>query len=458
MHEGVITATIRKQREYFMSGKTWGRSFRIRMLRRLRDALKDREDRILLSLYKDLGKSEFEAYETEVGLIYAAIEFQIRHIRSWMRPRKVRTPFTLMPAVSRIHSEPYGVALIVSPWNYPLLLLVEPLIGAIAAGNCVVLKPSELAPQTSSTLNELIRETFDPEYVALFEGGREMAREILKEKMDYIFFSGSQEVGRSIMQLAAVHLTPVTLELGGKSPCIVTSRADLSAASRRIIWGKFLNAGQTCIAPDYVLAERCIKDELVKRMIGRIEEFYGEDPKKSPDYPRIVSERHFDRLLPLLEGGRVLCGGEFDPIERYMAPTILDLIKPAHPVMQEEIFGPILPVLDYDRLDEAIAFIRERPKPLSLYVFTNDPKEWTELLKRTSAGGVGINATVLQIANPHLPFGGVGPSGMGSYHGKASFEAFSHKKSVINKCVRFEVPLPYPPFKGKLKLLRRLIG
>lgn len=336
--------------------------------------------------------------------------------------------------------------------------MISPLTGAIAAGNCAVLKPSEVAANTSRVIADIIQKTFDPAYIAVVEGGVETSQQLLEEKFDHIFFTGGTEIGKIVMQAAAKHLTPVTLELGGKSPCIVDSDVDLKYAAKRITWGKYLNAGQTCIAPDYLLVDRRIKSELLTEIQKCVKEFYGDDPAQSPDYARLISHRHFERLEPLLKDGEIVMGGQTKPEEKYIAPTVMDQVSWESPVMQEEIFGPILPVLEYSDLKEAIAQINARPKPLALYIFSKDKQKQEQVLQETSSGGVCINDTVMQVGVSTLPFGGVGDSGIGSYHGKASFDTFSHYKSVLKKGFRFDPNWRYPPYKDKLSLLKRIIG
>ena len=352
--------------------------------------------------------------------------------------------------------EPRGVALIIGPWNYPFQLLFSPLIGALAAGNCVILKPSELAPRTAAVITALIRGTFAEEYITVVEGDRDTAEALLREPFDHIFFTGSTGVGRAVMTAAAGHLTPVTLELGGKCPCLVAADAPLAVTARRIVWGKFMNAGQTCVAPDFVLADRRVAEPLVRAMIGVLRDFYGEDPHRSPDYGRIINQRHFERLVAYLADGRIAAGGQHDAGDRFIAPTILTGVQPTAPVMQEEIFGPILPVIEYANLDEALALLRDRPVPLALYLFTHDRVTRERVLADTRSGGVCINDTVVHMVGKHLPFGGLGASGMGAYHGKASFECFSHRRSVLRRSTRLDAKFRYPPPKSSLAALKRI--
>ena len=446
---------IHKQRQFFATGKTKDVEWRIEQLRRLKQAIVDEQEAIINAVKADLGRPDFEAY-FELAAI-SEINYALKHLKSWVKPKKVRAGIEQFPASAKIYPEPLGVVLIISPWNYPFQLMISPLTGAIAAGNCAVLKPSELAAHTSRAIADIIQKTFDPAYIAVVEGGVETSQQLLEEKFDRIFFTGGTAIGKIVMQAAAKHLTPVTLELGGKSPCIVDYDVDLNYAAKRITWGKYLNAGQTCIAPDYLLVHSRIKSELLTEIKKCVEEFYGDDPSKSPDYSRIISRRHLERLEPLLKDGEIVLGGQTKPEEKYIAPTVIDRVSWESPVMQEEIFGPILPVLEYTDLTEAIAQINARPKPLALYVFSKDKQKQEQVLQETSSGGVCINDTVMQVGVSTLPFGGVGDSGIGSYHGKASFDTFSHYKSVLKKGFRLDPNWRYPPYKDKLSLLKRII-
>jgi aldehyde dehydrogenase (NAD+) len=447
---------IQNQRQFFATGATREINFRLEQLKRLKQAILDRQDAIVAAVKADLGRPEFEAY-FEIASI-AEVNYAIKHLKSWAKPRKISTPIDQFPASASIRSEPLGVVLIIGPWNYPFQLMINPLVGAIAAGNCAILKPSELASQTSRVVTELINQTFDPNYIVAIEGGVEVSQQLLAEKFDRIFFTGGTKVGQIVMEAAAKHLTPVTLELGGKSPCIVDRDVQLDYAAKRITWGKFINAGQTCIAPDYLLVDRQIKPALLDRIQFYIREFYGEDPSLSPDYSRLISDRHFDRLAGFLQHGKVLIGGQTKPEERYIAPTLIDEVDWSFPVMQDEIFGPILPVLEYGDLSEAIAQINQRPKPLALYLFSRDAQKQQQILEQTSSGGVCLNDTVMHVGVTELPFGGVGDSGIGSYHGKASFDTFSHQKSVLKKAFWLDLDWRYAPYKGKLGLIKRVIN
>lgn len=455
--ENKIQAIIDKQRAYFNSGATRTLDFRIEQLRKLRSAILINEKALLDALQKDLNKAHMEGYSTEVGIILAEINHALKNINKWMQKHKTKGTLGIPGALCYTQPEPLGIVLIISPWNYPLNLAFMPLIGAMAAGNCAVLKPSELAPHCSAVTAQLVQDTFSPEYITVVEGEAETATVLLQQRFDYIFFTGSPDVGRVVMQAAAKHLTPVTLELGGKSPCIVDKSADLTTAARRICFGKFTNAGQTCIAPDYLLAHQDIKEDLVKKIVGSIESFYGSDPQKSPDYGRIINTSHFMRLASLVNNGQVVYGGQSDAGERYIAPTILDNVSWNDPVMQEEIFGPILPIIEYSHLDEAIQLVNQRPKPLALYVFTKDKVVEQRVLAEISCGGACINDTLSHIVPHSLPFGGVGESGMGSYHGQSSFETFSHIKSVLKTPLWLDIKSKYPPYTGSLDRLKRLM-
>ncbi|MGH4137282.1 aldehyde dehydrogenase [Clostridium sp.] len=454
-----ITRTLEKQRKYFDSGATRDLDFRIEKLCALKKSIKNNEKQIVEALWVDLHKSEFEAYATEIGIILEEINFAIKHLKSWAKTKKVRTPLTNFLSSSYIYSEPYGVSLIISPWNYPFQLLISPLIGSIAAGNCAMLKPSENAPKTTGVIIKIIEESFSQEFICVVEayGGKESSEALLKESFDYIFFTGSVPVGKIVMEAASKHLTPVTLELGGKSPCIVDKDADIKLAAKRIAWGKFINAGQTCVAPDYILVHKSVKEKLITEMVGYIKEFFGEHPEKSNDFPRIINERQFDRLLGLLGGGKIVTGGEYDRAEKYIAPTIIDNITWNDPIMLDEIFGPILPILEFDDLGQVIEMVNSRPKPLALYFFSNNKKHQEWIIDRISYGGGCINDTIMHVASPYLPFGGVGASGMNAYHGRGSYDVFSHKKSVTKKSNSIDVKIRYAPYNDKIKLLKKLM-
>ncbi len=457
----LIQQAVQAQRSFFATGKTRSLTFRRRQLQQLRASLVAAEDDIFAALKADLGKCELEAYISELALVTGEIDYALKHLSRWSQPRRASIPFALQPARGQVLPEPLGVVLIISPWNYPLQLALGPLVSAIAAGNCAIIKPSEISIHTSALLAKLMTQTFSADYVNVIEGGVETAQALLAESFDHIFFTGSSAVGQVVMRAAAEHLTPVTLELGGKSPCVVAADANIAVAARRIVWGKCFNAGQTCVAPDYLLVQKQIKDELLAAIAQTATDFFGEDMAKSPDYGRIVSDRHFQRLHTLmtdaLASGKTIIGGQSDPATRYMALTVIDQVPPAAAVMQEEIFGPILPVLTYEDLEEAIACINQRPKPLALYFFSNDAAQQKAIATQTSSGGLCFNETISQYAVPALPFGGVGHSGIGAAHGKAGFDTFSHYKSVLKKPNWLDLSLRYPPYQGKLSLLKKLL-
>ena len=433
------------QRKYFKTGETKTIDFRIKQLRRLKLALLRNQDNLIMALKQDLNKSETESYATEIGITLSEIDYNIKQVEHWAKPLKVTTPLFFLPGKSHIHYEPYGVALIISPWNYPVKNLLGPMLGAMAAGNCMILKPSELAPNTSRVIYEMISSEFNPEYVKVIEGGVPETTTLLKERFDYILFTGGTEIGRIVYQAAAKHLTPVALELGGKSPTIVDEHIDLTVTARRILWGKFTNAGQTCIAPDYLLVNNKVKQPLINKMKEVLIEFYGDDPSQSPDLGRIVTDNHFQRIKKLIEGDVVVGGGSNEG-QRYIAPTIIDNVKMGDKVMSEEIFGPVLPVIGYDEIDGAIDIVNAGEKPLALYIFSNNPRVRKKILNNTTSGGVCINETLMHIGNPNLPFGGVGNSGIGAYNGKTGFDTFSHKRSVMTRSFLFDVKQKYAPF------------
>lgn len=447
------SSIVYKQKAFFQTGKTKDLTFRLDALQKLRNAIKTYEKELMEALRTDLNKSEFDTYSTEIGVVLEEIRFVQKRLRSWIKMKKVKTPFTHFGSKSLIISEPYGVSLIISPWNYPFQLAVAPLIGAVAAGNCAVVKPSELTPKTSEILGRILTEIFADNYISVVQGGVETSQALLNESFDYIFFTGSVPVGKIIMEAAAKQLTPVTLELGGKSPCIVHHDANLKLAAKRIAWGKFVNAGQTCIAPDYLYLHTSIKVKFFDYLKEAITELYKE-PLRNPDFTRIVNERHFNRLCSFLDNGDILLGGNSDPKKLLLEPTVLTNITWDHPIMKDEIFGPILPVLEYDEIIQVIEGIHHHPKPLSLYIFTDSEKIQQQVLRSVSFGGGCINDTVYHFASPHLPFGGVGSSGIGAYHGKGSFDTFSHKKSVLKQTTLFDIPFRYPNVKNGLKKIK----
>ncbi|MCM3598803.1 aldehyde dehydrogenase [Metabacillus idriensis] len=452
-----IQALLFNQRAYFLSGNTRSVQGRYDQLGKLSLAIKKKERAIMDALNKDLNKSEFEAYSTEIGILLEEISFSQKNLKKWAAPKKVKTAMTHIGTTGKIVPEPFGTALIIAPWNYPFQLAISPLVGAIAAGNTAVLKPSEFAPNVSSLLKDLVEEIFPSELVAVVEGGIETNQLLLDQKFDTIFFTGSVPVGKIVMEAASKHLTPVTLELGGKSPCIVHKDADLKLSAKRIAFGKFTNAGQTCIAPDYLLVHSDVKKEFLSLLQAEITEMFSENPLLNENYSRMISEKHFERLTEFFSDGKAILGGTADRNSLKIAPTILDEVKADAAVMQEEIFGPILPVMEYADLDEAITFIQARPKPLALYLFTASKQTEQQIIGQVSFGGGCINDTLMHIATPHLPFGGVGESGMGNYHGKYSFEAFSHYKSVLHQTTKFDFSFRYPNAKNGLKLIRRLL-
>ena len=450
-HQNVIAA----QRSFFASGRSKDINFRRTQLQKLRTAITENKSRILTALSADLSKPELEGYY-EFSPI-SEIDYALKHLRPWMKPRRAMTPLVSWPSQAEIRPEPLGVVLIISAWNYPFSLAICPLVNAIAAGNCAIVKPSEFAPHTSVVLAELIEETFPKDYITVVEGDGAASQSLLAEKLDLIFFTGSGRVGKLVLEQAAKNLTPVVLELGGKSPCIVDKNCDLATTARRIVWGKFLNAGQICIAPDYVLVDRQIQAELTQQLLQEVKAFYGEDPEQSRDYARIINEKHFDSLIPLLEEGEVLCGGRHNRETHYIAPTLIAGVTWESRIMQQEIFGPILPILGYGDIEEAIAQINQRPKPLALYLFSTDARVQHQVLHHTSSGSAVLNDTVMQVGMAQLPFGGVGDSGMGNYHGKAGFDTFSHYKSILKRPFQFDLNLRYPPYGNKLNWLKRAL-
>ena len=451
-----IESILRMQRQFFDSRQTFDIDTRLQGLRRLREAILAHEEEINAALKEDLGKSASESYMCETGMTLAELSDQIRHLRRRARPRRRMSNLANFPSSARAVFEPYGVVLVMSPWNYPFMLCMEPVIGAIAAGNCCVVKPSAYSPATSAVIRTILSEVFPPEYVAVVEGGRAENAALLEQRFDYIFFTGGVTVGRLVMEKAAVHLTPVTLELGGKSPCIVTADCDLKVAARRIVFGKFLNCGQTCVAPDYLLVDQTVKEPLLALIQKEIARQYGPDPLANPDYGKIINRKHFDRLCGLINPAKVVCGGQTQPDALRIAPTLLDPVQPGDAVMQEEIFGPLLPVLTYKSLDEAAQFIQSREKPLALYLFTRNRKAERLFAEYVSFGGGCVNDTILHLSVPSLGFGGVGRSGMGSYHGRKSFETFSHEKSILKKPFWPDLPLRYQPYTNALyqKMIR----
>lgn len=459
--DDIVETLLAGQKKLFASGVTQSCRYRMAQLEKLKQSVLLHEKEISDALAEDLGKSRQESYLTEIGFVLSEITFALRKIKKWMKPVFVRSPLAVFPAKSFIEKQPYGSVLIMGPYNYPFQLLFAPLVAAIAAGNCAVLSPSELTPAVSAVMQKIIHCTFDREYIFCSDGGIENNKALLKGRFDKIFFTGSVNVGKIVMKAAAENLIPVTLELGGKSPVIVDKTAKLDIACERIAWGKFMNAGQTCVAPDYVFVHKSIYPQFIETLTGKIRKFYGEDPKNNPDYGRIVNERHILRLQSALteDADAIVFGGECDLKSRYIAPSVLcpkDCSSSA--CMKEEIFGPLLPVFAYGDLRKVLEYINGREKPLALYVFSEDKKIVKEILAKTSSGGVSVNDTISHIINPNLPFGGVGHSGMGSYHGEAGFLAFSHMRSILKRSSRVRITLAYPPFsEKKLKRARKII-
>lgn len=449
---------LKEQQSFFKSGVSKDLKIRREQLITLRALLKENKQAIIDAVYADFSKPAFETYGAEIGLILDEISYALRHLNKWAAPERVRDAIINFPSRNRIIKEPYGTTLIIAPWNYPVQLSLLPLVGALAAGNTAIIKPSELTPNTAALLEDLVNVAFEPGYVRVVTGGVECSRQLLELPFDYIFFTGSTRVGRIVMEAAAKHLTPVTLELGGKSPCIVDETADIDITARRIIWGKCMNAGQTCVAPDYVLVHPSVKEDLLLALKESIRELYGDDPAESDDYPRIVNDDHFERLTSYLKDGQVYCGGKYDAGSRYIAPTVLTDVSWDQTVMKEEIFGPILPVLCYSDTNDIVEQIHHSPKPLALYIFTKRKAFEEDLLRQISFGGGAINDTVAHLGNPRLGFGGVGPSGIGNYHGRASFDTFSHRKSIMKKNFMFDPPIRYAPYDGKMKWLKLLFG
>ena len=447
MTEQEINGLVAKQRKYFQTGTTLPVSTRITALRGLYDTISRYENEIHDALKKDLGKSGFESYMCETGLVLDEISYMLKHIRRFAREKRVRTPLAQFHSRSFKKPSPYGVTLIMSPWNYPFMLTLSPLADALAAGNTAVVKPSAYSPYTSEIIMKILSQCFDPQYVAVVTGGRAENTCLLREHFDYIFFTGSQAVGKEVMRNAAEHLTPVTLELGGKSPCIVDQSANIRLAARRIVFGKYLNCGQTCVAPDYIYCHRSVKDALVKEIKQQIQIQYGREPLHNPDYGKIINEKHFDRILGLIEERKTVHGGNSDRKALRIEPTVLDNVTFSDPVMQEEIFGPVMPILVFDSLEEVIDRINTMPHPLALYFFTSDKAAAKEITSRCGFGGGCINDTIIHLATTEMGFGGFGESGMGAYHGKTGFDTFSHYKSIVDKKTWLDLPMRYQPYR-----------
>ena len=453
--EKIIVEHLKNQRAFFSSNQTKSIPFRLQQLKKLKNVILEYSKKIELALWEDLHKSPEEAYLTEISIVLQEVNNHIKHLKKWAAPKSVSSPIHLWPSSSKIMYEPLGISLIVAPWNYPFQLLINSLVGSISSGCCSILKPSPDTPTVAKVMEEMIHKTFDTNYVALVQGGRATNTLLFKQRFDIIFFTGSSNVGKVVMKAASENLTPVVLELGGKSPCIVDADANIEIAAKRIAWGKLINAGQTCIAPDYVFAHTSIKDELLQKIAQNIQEMYGEDIKNSRFYPRIVNDRAVKRLETFLKEGKIHTGGIVDPTDKYISPTIIDEVQPDYLVMQEEIFGPILPVMTFNDIDEPISYINKNEKPLAFYYFGKN-KKGTSVLEKTSSGGACINDTLMHITNHNLPFGGVGNSGMGKYHGKQSFLAFSNQKAVVHTPTWIDIPLKYVPFKN-FKLIKKII-
>ncbi len=450
-----IATKIHSTRKFYASGKTKNIDFRIRQLKNLKAAINQFEPEITQALWDDLHKSKEEVYLTEISIVIKEIDFHLKNLKKWTQPEKVPTAVYLKPSSGKIIYEPLGVALIIAPWNYPFQLIFDPLVGAISAGCCAILKPSEFAPHISGLAEKLVNEIFEEDYISVAQGDQQTSKALLNHPFDLIFFTGSSNVGKNVMKAAAENLTPVILELGGKSPCIVDESANIDIAAKRIAWGKLINAGQTCIAPDYLLVHESVKAKLLEKLVTAFNKMLGSSMRQTEHYGRIVNERAFKRLIQLLEGEKIYWGGKYDEEHCFISPTILDEVKPGAAIMQEEIFGPLLPVITFKEIDEAIELINSKEKPLALYYF-GDEKKGEDILSKTSSGGACINDTLMHISNQQLPFGGVGHSGLGKYHGKHSFLAFSNQKAVVSTPTWMDVPFKYPPYKF-FKLIKKII-
>jgi len=453
-----IAEIVKRQREFFLTDATRPIAWRRSMLASLEDGVREYEDRLFAALKEDLGKSAEESFGTELGLVLGELKLIRKNLSGWMKSKRVKNALVLFPGKSSWRYEPLGVSLLISPWNYPVQLSLVPLVGALATGCTAVLKPSEQSPATSAVLEDLVHNHFDPEVVSVVQGGADVSEQLLAQHWDKIFFTGSTAVGRKVAEVAGRTLTPVTLELGGKSPCIIAADADLAVAARRVAWGKAVNAGQSCVAPDYVLVEKDAKPALVRHLREAWTAMLGAEPIQSPDYGRIVNDRHYRRLTSLLKHGRVTVGGATDAATRFIEPTVLEDVDPQSPLMQEEIFGPLLPVIAVDSVEHAVRFVRERPRPLALYLFSRSSTTQELVHRTTSSGSYVVNDTLMQVGSAELHFGGVGQSGMGRYHGQDSFESFSHRKAVFERPAGLDLPVRYPPLAGRLPLLRKLVG
>ncbi|HLF35339.1 MAG TPA: aldehyde dehydrogenase [Cyclobacteriaceae bacterium] len=453
-----ISLRIQEQRVFFLSGKTLDYEFRVFQLKKLLYLISENEKNIIEALKTDLGKPRFESIASELQFSESEVRLMIRKLRKWMRPVSAGAALLNFPSRSFIYKEPFGVSLILSPWNYPFLLCMNPLAGAMAAGNCAVIKPSEFTPATAGILESMVNDNFPEEYVHVVNGDTETGRKLLNEKYDLIFFTGSARVGRMVAESAAKNLTPVILELGGKSPCIVNEDYDIPLAAKRIAWGKFFNCGQTCIAPDYLFVHEKIHDRLVEQLKICITGFYGDRPDASQDYGRIINGDHYERLVRLIHSGQIVFGGDHDPASRYIGPTLIDRVAWEDGIMREEIFGPVLPILTFRDIDNAIDNIREKESPLSCYLFTHDQNIQQKVIRKLKFGGGAFNDTVSHFIDPNLPFGGIGMSGHGSYHGRYTFEAFSHKKGIVKKGSWIDIPLRYPPYSTIKEKVLKITG
>ncbi|QQQ87307.1 aldehyde dehydrogenase family protein [Peptacetobacter hiranonis] len=450
---------VEKQKEFFKTGKPIDINYRKKALIKLRDAVDKYEEKILYALKLDLGKSEFEGYETELGIVKSELKNTIKNLEKWSKPKKVRASIMNPFSDNRIYNQPYGVCLILSPWNYPFQLALMPLIGSIAAGNTSILKLSEISPFTSGIVREIIGEIFDEEYIAVFSGEADEAINLIESDIDFIFYTGNPKIGASVAESAGRRLIPCVLELGGKSPCIIDRKADLDNAAKKIVWGKLMNAGQTCVAPDYIIADRLVFLELRDKLVHYIKKFYGENPIESDDYPKIINKKNFDRILNLIEGKRLIFGGKYDDDSLKIEPTILEVSSMDEKIMQEEIFGPIIPIIIYKNKSEIFEIIDKNKNPLALYLFTDNNSFEKEIIEKVSFGGGCVNDTIIHCTSEGLPFGGIGRSGIGNYHGKASFDAFSHKKSVVKSKKFADISMKYPPFnEKKLELIKKVFN
>ncbi|WP_010286704.1 aldehyde dehydrogenase [Kurthia massiliensis] len=454
-----IERLLQEQRAYFDTGATRSLAFRKEQLKKLKQAIVANEKKVTEALYRDLHKSDFEAFATEIGILYDSISLALKNLEEWMHPVSVPTPIQFQPGKSFIVREPYGVTCIIGPFNYPFQLVMEPLVGAIMGGNTAIVKPSESAPYTTMIVRQILEETFDREFVAVVEGEKEVVQTLIHAPFDFIFFTGSVQVGKIVAGACAERLTPYALELGGKSPAIVDQTANLEVAAKRLVWGKFTNAGQTCVAPDYILVHESVKVPFLRQVKKTIDKFYGKDPQKSKDFGRIINDRQFERLNTLLKQSKneVLIGGQCDREDLYIAPTVLQDVKWNSPIMEDEIFGPIMPILVYEDLEAAIRLIKRKPKPLAAYLFSETEKAIDYFLENLPFGGGCINETITHVGTPHLPFGGVGESGTGNYHGKASFECFTHPKSILKRSSKLATNIMFPPYKKKVKLVKTIM-